>query len=189
MSRRPTIGPGTVLALALGGVLAGHTLTYRVLLPDAHARAFELARTGHGYLSGANAIGIVVAVAALALVFLANIRTNTSRGPDGIVRRLAAFQVATFLAIEIMERLVSGSGVHGLPTLLLVGLPVQAAIAVALGVLVRALVRAARALTGSPRTPVTARAAVLAKRAGRPHRLSPDRYTLPAGRAPPVAVA
>ena len=108
MSDRPTVRPATLLGLALGGVLLGHAVTYRLLLLDAHARATELARTGHGYLTGANTLGFLAVVAAMAAVFLGRLLRGETPTASVVAWRLATFQVASFAALEVLERLGSG---------------------------------------------------------------------------------
>ena len=162
MRRRPSLHPAALLALGLGGVLAGHTLVYRLLIPDAHTRAAELAATGHGYLSGADVIATVAIVAALAFAFLGGVLGE--RAPSGalLVRRIAMFQVTAFVAMELIERLASGTVGHALPAVLLVGLPVQLVVALAMAAVAAWLARAGRAVTGSPREVVGARPPLLA---------------------------
>ena len=143
MSGRRSIRPSVVLGLALGGVLLGHTLAYRLLLPDAHARTLELARFGHGYLSGANAVGLVAAIVALSVLFLGRLLRSEEAEMWSILWRLVAFQVAAFTSMEVLERLASGAGSGRLLPVLAVGLPVQAIIAASIALLARFLLRAA----------------------------------------------
>jgi hypothetical protein len=143
MSKRRSIRPSVVLGLALGGVLMGHTVTYRLLLPDAHARAVELARSGHAYLAGADAVATVVALVALAALFLGSLLGSDDAATGTIAWRLVAFQVAAFTSLEVLERVVSGSGSARLLPVLLIGLPVQALVAGAIAVLARLVLRAA----------------------------------------------
>jgi hypothetical protein len=124
MSGRRSIRPSIVLGLALGGVLVGHTLAYRLLLPDAHARTLELARSGHGYLSGANVVGLVAAIVALSAVFLGRLLRSEEAETWSILWRLVAFQMAAFASMEILERLASGAGSSRLLPVLAVGFPV-----------------------------------------------------------------
>ncbi len=142
MSRDSTVRPAALLGLALGGVLVGHSLTYRVLVPDAHARAVTLADTGHAYLGGANMLGLVAAVAALSILFLGRLLRGTAASPRVAVR-LMAFQLTTFAAMEVLERLGSGAGVRQLLPALLVGIPTQIVVAGIVAVLVRCILRAA----------------------------------------------
>lgn len=146
MSRRHTVAPGATLALGLSGVLAGHMLTYGLLVPNAHARAIELARTGHGYLSSANAIGIWAAIAGLAAVFLGAVLRPNEASRAEIAWRLAAFQLAAFAAMELVERIASGAALHDLTSLLTVGIPAQLLVAGVIALVVRFLVRTAAAV-------------------------------------------
>ena len=68
------------LALAAGGSLAGHWLAYRVVTPDADARAHELAESGHGYLSLAPPL--LTSLYALALLALCLRTVAAWRGRD-----------------------------------------------------------------------------------------------------------
>jgi len=174
-----------VLGLALGGVLLGHTVAYRLLIPDAHTRALELAASGHGYLSGANVVGLVAAVVALAALFLGGVLRTNDAAPQRLALRLVGFQMTAFLAMELLERIASGGGAQHLPAVLLIGLPVQAMIAVLVALVARSLLRVASAiadlLTRPPAWVDTI--AVSARAFAEPRR--PDRTGAPPGRAPP----
>jgi len=174
-----------VLALAFGGVLLGHTVAYRLLIPDAHTRALELAASGHGYLSGGNALGLVVAIIALAALFLGGVMRTQDAVPRYLAARLVAFQMAAFLTMEVLERLASGGGTQHLAPVLLVGLPVQALIAILVALAARLLVRVAAAIADllAP-TPAWATTAIAFSGASAEPR-RPDRTGLPPGRAPP----
>src|SRR3954470_14390112 len=130
MSARGSSRPSLVPGLALGGVLLGHTVAYRLLLPDAHTRTLELAASGHGYLSSANVVGLVAAVSGLATLFLGRVLRTHQAEPRNLAARLVGFQMAAFVAMEVLERLASGGGAQYLAAVLLIGLPVQALIAV-----------------------------------------------------------
>jgi hypothetical protein len=177
-----------VLALAFGGVLLGHTVAYRLLVPDAHARALELAASGHGYLGGANAVGLVLAIVALAALFLGGVMRTQNGVPQHLAARLIAFQMAAFLAMEVLERIASGGGIQHLASVLLIGLPVQALIATLVALVARLLVRVAAAIADllSP-TPVWATTSVAFTGASAEPR-RPDRTGSPPGRAPPSSV-
>jgi hypothetical protein len=56
--------------------------------------------------------------------------------------------MAVFVAMEVLERIASGGGVHHLPAVLLVGLPVQAAIALLVALVARLMLRVAAAIAG-----------------------------------------
>ncbi len=188
MSSRGSSRPSLVLGLAFGGVLLGHTVAYRLLVPDAHSRALELAASGHGYLSGANALGLVAAIIVLAALFLGGVMRMHDAVPQHLAARLIAFQVAAFLAMEVLERLASGGGTQHLSSVLLVGLPVQALIAVLVALVARLLLRVAAAiadrLAPTPGWAATAVALVGASAESRRH----DRAGSPPGRAPPSFV-
>ncbi len=63
--RRPA-----ALGVGVGGVLAGHWLTYLAVSPTSPARATLLHDTGHAYLGLANDVGLLVVLAAFAAIFL-----------------------------------------------------------------------------------------------------------------------
>ncbi len=188
MSARGSSRPALVLGLALGGVLLGHTAAYRLLIPDAHTRALELAASGHGYLSGANVVGLAAAVVALAALFLGGVLRTHEAAPRNLAMRLIGFQMAAFLAMEVLERIASGGGVQHLPAVLAIGLPVQALIAGLVVLLARFLLRAAAAIADLLlRGPAWAEtASVLVGASAEPRR--PDRTGSPPGRAPPSLV-
>jgi len=187
MFGRSTDRPMTVLGLALGGVLLGHAVTYRVLTPDAHARTVELAQTGHGYLGGANALGCFAAIAALSVLFLGRLVRAHDATPR-VLWRLVAYQLTTFAAMEVLERLGSGAGLRQLPPVILVGLPAQVLVAALVALLVRFLVRAAtvvadRAARGAAEWSVGAIAHILRRAVVAPR--APATGS-PPGRAPPL---
>jgi hypothetical protein len=185
MSNRRSIRPSVVLGLALGGVLLGHTVTYRLLLPDAHARAVELAQSGHGYLAGANAIGMVAAIAALAALFLGRLLRSDDAAMGTILWHLVAFQMAAFTSMEVLERVASGSGASRLMPVLAIGLPVQALVAGVIALLARFLLRAAERIGHAMRAIAIPRGSVVVVP---PSGWSPAPRWIngaPPGRAPP----
>ena len=176
-----------MLGLALGGVLLGHTAAYRLLIPDAHTRTLELAASGHGYLSGANVVGLVAAVVALAALFLGGVLRTNEAAPQRLAARLVGFQMSAFLAMELLERIASGGGTQHLPTVLLIGLPVQAFIAVLIAVIARLLLRVASAIGALLSPPAWSDTAITVLGASvEPRR--PDRTGSPPGRAPPSSL-
>lgn len=185
MSCRGSSRPSLVLGLALGGVLLGHTVAYRLLLPDAHIRALELAASGHGYLNCAKVVGLVAAVVALAAMFLGGVLRTHDTAPRNLAARLIGFQMTAFLAMEVLERIASGGGAQHLAAVLVIGLPVQSLIAVLIAFAARVLLRAAAAIAGLlDRRSLWADAPVaFARASAEPHR--PDRTGSPPGRAPP----
>ena len=98
------------MGVAVGGVLAGHWLTYLVVAPLAGSRATILHQTGHSYLGLANDLALVVALAAMASMFIAQlVNPVPTGGLLGITGRVVRFQVCAFVALEVLERLTAGS--------------------------------------------------------------------------------
>ena len=87
-------------------------------------------------------LGLVAAVVALSILFLGRLVRGTDATPRVAVR-LMAFQLTTFAAMEVLERLGSGAGVRQLLPALLVGIPTQVVVAGIVAVLVRCTLRAA----------------------------------------------
>jgi hypothetical protein len=138
---------GAALGVAAGGVLLGHWITYRIVLPGEYARDSLLAHTGHAYLGVANDLGLVLALTALSAVFLSRL-TRSDAVPASTARwcaRLAAFQVGAFAAMELVERLASDAPLAGLlhGGLLPLGLAIQVGVALVGAVAVRWLLRLA----------------------------------------------
>jgi hypothetical protein len=141
---------GAALGVAAGGVLVGHWLTYLIVSPVAAQRTALLARTGHAYLGAADQLGLALTLVALATIFLGRL-TRGNEGPGSVAHlapRLAAFQMAAFLAMEIAERIAAGASVgqlfHG--PVLPVGFAVQAAVAAVGAAIIVWILRAARAV-------------------------------------------
>src|SRR6266545_29285 len=120
---RASAGLGT----AVGGVLVGHQLAYAAVAP---AGAGGLLRqTGHAYLASANDLGLVVALAALAFVFLGrlSVPNRPVPAPGRLSARVITFQIGAFVSMEVLERVTSGTPLwtlmdHGL---LPIGIAVQ----------------------------------------------------------------
>jgi Flp pilus assembly pilin Flp len=143
--RRSSLGFPAV-CVAVGGVLAGHWLTYLVVRPDHHDRATLLDSTGHWYLAAAVELALLLALVAAAVVFLGRL----SGGGDipslgSMVRRLAAFQLGAFVALEVVERAVAGA-FDGLIAVCLVGAVMQLVVATTSAWLLRSLARAAESV-------------------------------------------
>jgi hypothetical protein len=134
------------LAVAVGGVLVGHWLTYLVVAPVAGSRAAILHQTGHSYLGLANDIALVAALAALASMFIAQLTTpEPSRRFLGVTGRVVRFQVCAFIAMEVLERVTAGSPLSELirTGVLPIGIAAQVAIGILAAFVVRSLLRAA----------------------------------------------
>ena len=122
------------LSVAAAGVLAGHWLTYLVSVPDARARTATLAATGHGYLSLAGELVTLLAALSIAAVFVgALVDAGTGPRPGRtLALRLSAIQVAAFLAMEVLERVLAGSPVGALARSAILPVGVVANVGVAL---------------------------------------------------------
>ena len=132
--RRPA-----VLGVAVGGVLAGHWLTYLAVSPVSHARETLLSDTGHAYLRLANDVGLLVVVAAFAGIFLGRLtRANLDTG-GAVSRRIVGLQVGAFIALEVLERVTAGVPLTSLTHHLL--LPVGITVQVGVGLLASAAIR------------------------------------------------
>lgn len=137
--------------MAAAGVVATHLLTFFVAVPDGHHRADVLHRTGHVPFT-------FVAAALMGLVVGAAVRFLPLRRP---VAQLLAVQSAGWLLLEATERLTHPGadwelGIIGL------GLVVQALVAVAGGLLLRAVEHVLSLV--ARRRPVFARVAAVKRR-------------------------
>jgi hypothetical protein len=93
--------------LMVGGLLAGHTLGYRLAIPDAHARAEALAHTGHGYLAYAPlALTVCLAslVAALVVRAVAAFKGKPTR--PAASPAIVLLSPLAFVTQELAERLL-----------------------------------------------------------------------------------
>lgn len=96
----------SIAPLMVGGLLAGHSLAYRLATPDAHARADALAHSGHGYLGYAPlalAVCFGLLLAALLLRALAGYRGEPRR--PAASRAFILLPPLAFVVQEQMERL------------------------------------------------------------------------------------
>jgi hypothetical protein len=102
-----------VAGTAAAGVLLGHWLAYTVAFPAAVERDHVLAESGHSYWLTAVRFAVVLAVAGLAVVVRRLVCANRSGQADEgfapLARRLAGVQIAAFVAMELIERLVTGA--------------------------------------------------------------------------------
>jgi hypothetical protein len=136
--------------LMLGGLLAAHSLGYWLAIPDAHARADALARSGHGYFGY-----VPFALVVCATVLLAALVLQAVAGFKGERRRPATSPLIVmlsplaFVVQELLERLVH-TGHFPLTTVFqpafLFGLALQMPFALAALLITRALDSAARAV-------------------------------------------
>jgi hypothetical protein len=149
---------------AAAGAAVAHTLLYLVAVPDTKARATVLADSGHGYWSWALAAALVLgAVSAAAIVrghFRRGLRRDAAASAGGdplgrLAARLAALQVGIYLVQELLERLMAGLPLDSVAyeQFLLLGLPVQVLVAVAVATVLVVLGRAAEAVGRALRLP------------------------------------
>jgi hypothetical protein len=191
MLRRSAVRSWTIPGLALGGVLLGHAATYALLHPAAGTREDALRAAGHAYLGTAARLALPLTVVALATLLLGQ-AIHANRGAErfrDLALRLVCFQTGVFAAMELLERLGSGSGTHDLGPALAVGLPLQAAVALAIAWLLRRLLGGVDHACSSLASPAglsrrPSRALKLALSATIPGRASVDAVAI---RAPPAA--
>jgi len=134
------------IAVAVGGVLVGHWLTYLAVAPVAGSRTAILHRTGHSYLGLANDLALVTALAALASMFIGQLTTPEPSGRIvAVTGRIVRFQVCAFLAMEVLERVTAGSPLSELirTGILPIGIAAQVAVGLLAAFVIRWLLRAA----------------------------------------------
>jgi len=148
------------VAAGITGVVAAHMVAYVLAFADPRQRADLLASTGHGYWSGAaGAVVLAAGVVVAAAVAHRAIRAGSSR----VVPRLgslAAYQLAMFAGVEVVERLVAGAPLtellHGHE--FAIGLALQIVVAAAVVVVLHAVERlGARVGSYSPPGPAPRR--------------------------------
>jgi hypothetical protein len=147
--RRLRIAWLVAISLMSIGSLAAHSLAYRLVEPDAGARAEALAGTGHGYLAYAPflvASALAVVAAALAAAAVRGARGTPITAPS--TWQLALLPPLGFALQEHLERIASGSGVGHLlaEPAFLVGLALQLPFALVALLAARELTRAAASL-------------------------------------------
>ena len=183
-------------AFATFGAASAHTLAYMAVVPDARTRAAFLASTGHRNwdLIAALALGaLAVGLAGFVLNRMsADPRIPASR--VGLYRfaacRLVVVQCLAFVLMEGIERALYSGGDAGDGQLLIIGLLVQAAVALTVALLLVFLARAVDYLASAMRALGRLRIGVLG--VGyldpRPLRIGPGRsgWTL---RGPPPRAA
>jgi hypothetical protein len=150
--------------VAVAGAVVGHMVAYVLAVPSPTVRVALLGATGHAYWTAAIAAASVLGLASLAATlrrrFRAGLLASRPQPSDRLGRvagQLAGFQLAIYLVQETLERLEAGIPAHALldGRLLVTGVVVQTAIALALAVLLVAAGRVAeaagRALRPRPR--------------------------------------
>ena len=148
MSEHPRLRDIPTFAFAFVGLIVGHLLSYLIAIPDPTRRASVLAQSGHAYLHIAGDVAVILGFAAAVTVGLravagrdATVRSSTAY----LAWRLGALQAMAFIAMELGERLVSGSGFGELfaDHLFGLGIVVQLVIAAAGALLLRWIGRVA----------------------------------------------
>jgi hypothetical protein len=182
-----------VVGLAFAGALAGHALTYALLVPEAAERASVLHATGHGYLANADGFAMVAAFVTLAAVFLGRLTALASHDIPfrSLVARVGGFQVLAFAAMEVTERLHVGASLLDLIRVLPAGTFVEVAVAIAVAAVLRVVLRVAevvaetlgRSASATPRPSVARRWLPLP---AVPRAAAPSTAGI---RAPPLAIA
>jgi hypothetical protein len=148
--------------VAVAGAVIGHMVAYVLAVPEPTVRVALLGATGHAYWTAAIAAAVVLGLASVATTlrrrFLAGLLA--SRPPPAerlgrVAARLAGLQIAIYLLQETLERLEAGIPAHALldSRLLVTGVVVQTAIALALAVLLAAAGRVAEAAGRALRPP------------------------------------
>jgi hypothetical protein len=149
-----------VFAFAFVGLIAGHLLSYLIAIPDPTKRALVLAQSGHSYLHIAGDLAVILGFAAVVTAGLRALAGRDARDLPSTARlawRLGALQAGAFIAMELGERLVSGSGFGDLLAdhLFGIGIIVQLGIAAIGALLLRWIasiaVRIVDALSRTPR--------------------------------------
>jgi hypothetical protein len=160
MSERRHLRDLPAFAFAFVGLIVGHLLSYLIAIPDPTQRALVLAQSGHSYLHLAGDLAMILGSAAIVTVGLRAVAGRDARDLPSTAHlawRLGALQAGAFIAMELGERLASGSGFGELfaDHLFGIGIVVQLAIA-AVGALLlrwigRVAVRIADGLARPPR--------------------------------------
>lgn len=137
---RWNLRPAIVFLVAVPGTAAGHMAGYLVAHRDAAERAQTLSSSGHGYWDAAVSIALIGACAALlgelGIGYLRGRAGASHPGFKGTWLALAASQSGLFAGVEILERVLSGSGVEVLSEpAVWIGIPVQVVFA-ALGAMI-----------------------------------------------------
>jgi len=181
-----------VFGAGAAGLVLGHAIAYLIAIPDPHQRAFALQRTGHIYLPALDQVVMMLAIAGGAAVVVRAFGAVSDQGFERfgrLARVLVLVQSCAFAAQEVLERLVSRSPLSGLfhDHVLVTGMVVQVAVAIAaagiLWLLARASTRLAATVTVRFRLPRHLPVFAVPATARRP--LVPLFATADGARAPP----
>lgn len=140
------------LALAITGVVIGHSLAYWAAAPSRVTRAELLNATGHAYWNtavlGAVLGGLWFAADHVVRLFLAGRRAlHTPTAPADLKPVLCVVQITLFIALEVGERAAAGVPLSSILShrVFVLGVLLQLVIAPALAALVGVVGAAARA--------------------------------------------
>jgi hypothetical protein len=169
------------------GLLLGHVASYALAYPSGQARHAHLLLTGHGWM-GPALVSLAAAVPAVLAVAAARSARNGPLAVRPLAARLIGAQILAFLLVEVAERQADLGRALSDPAVL-VGVVVQALVAVALAVLLNGFTRGVVALVRRRRRagilarPTSQRAASVPLVPARPAFLAAPRR-----RAPPAAL-
>jgi hypothetical protein len=140
----------SVAPLMLAGMLAGHTLGYRLAINDPHARADALAHSGHGYFSYVPfALAVCLGVLLVGLVLQALSAFHGEPHQPATSPLIVLLPPVAFVAQELIERFLHTGQVPWTTVIqpaFLIGLALQLPFALAALLLAWALDSAARAI-------------------------------------------
>lgn len=122
-------------SVTLWGVFAAHTISYWLTQRAAERRAQILAETGHSYwdlVASAAVAGLAIAVVASVLFGWEGRRSRRPSLEVGFAQ-LAMMNVAGFVSMELVERLISGAGPQSLVTEPAFWIGIAASVVVACG--------------------------------------------------------
>jgi hypothetical protein len=116
---------------AAAGLVGGHLLNYVWLVPQTRARHAILAITGHSYLPDGLVIGLAAALlAGTGTAVLGAISPDRRPSLRDAALCLSGLQMAGFLLLEVVERLLGGAPLSDLAgPVLALGIPLQVALA------------------------------------------------------------
>ncbi len=136
--------------LMVGGLLAGHSLGYRIVTPDAHERADVLGHSGHGYLGYAPlALAVCFGLLLAAMLFRAVAGYRGEPLRPAASRAIILLPPLAFVVQEHLERFLSSGEVPWTAALqpsFLLGLALQLPFALAALLLAWALDSVAHAV-------------------------------------------
>jgi hypothetical protein len=141
----------SLTAFASAGVLTGHLLDYLSVFPNGTQRIAALLASGHSYFRHAVLVTASLALIVAGFAFLFGVsseRRGRSVSLKALTGAIATIQSIGFVALEIGERLVSGSAfARDLIPILGIGLVLQVAVAFLGALLLIGIERAGQTLS------------------------------------------